>query len=90
MSKDEKKNRNEHNGKTLDIKTAITVDDVVKNASSPKLPFIHLADKFGFSKPLIEALKVEYRLSDSFQLSEEELIKKSEKWLCSKSNKPMS
>ena len=59
--------------KTVDEKTLL-----------PKLPFIHLVKKLGFSRPLIESLKIAYNLMDSTLISEKELMNKSNKWLCSK------
>ena len=73
--------------KKEDISETNDFKTVNKNEVKPsiiKLPFIHLVKKLGLSRPLVEALKVEYDFRDSTQISKDELIKKSEKWLCGK------
>jgi len=49
-----------------------------------KLPFILLANRLKYTKPLIEALKLVYNWTDSTPLTKDELTRLTRKWLHNK------
>ena len=90
--KPDKKNDNE-NLKTITsevkeekLKTKPPIITREEKDSLLKLPFILLANRLKYTKPLIEALKLVYNWTDSTPLTKDELTNLTRKWLHNKVN----
>ena len=84
LSKLDKKIKEIKKEDNVEIEIFKNIKTVDEKTSTVKLPFIHLVKTIGLSRPLLEALKLAFNLTDSTLISEDDLKIKTEKWLCSK------